>query len=443
MLATVRAAFLLVVAVLFLTVACDEDVSDNNTVYAMSEPPLLHSSENAERVLNTFVAPEGTSTSQCTHTKLTFTHAIQGMTVNETKIPYSRINLDGASCGPFGANASETELAYEDYVQVLSSEFLATLKTQGDAYAEAFPSMFYRALQKDYSVNIRNIIEFLGKRETSHVHVGFLPWSDMTCSNNRSVPRSSFLLFIEDTAEIGLTDVIETSYIVEPSRPFVLTYAPEQYQACVFVGPKKSPDVNAAPAPKPPSLSKQQCFPASAIVTTGGNKNRIMRDLDIGDSVWTPSSSNSTIFAPSPILFYTHRLSQGVFSFVRLRTISNESVTLTSGHYVHTTNGLKPANEVTIKDSLLRYTGKRLQKEPVISIEEKLDVGLYNPQSASGNMIVDGFLVSCYTTALHPTLAHILVTRFGYLIHSIMKLQRHSSIRTIGSILGQISVSQR
>lgn len=45
----------------------------------------------------------------------------------------------------------------------------------------------------------------------------------------------------------------------------------------------------------------------------------------------------------------------------------------------------------------------------VQNVDEVTDVGLYNPHSLSGSLVVNGYDVSCYTRSVHPPVAHGLL----------------------------------
>lgn len=139
------------------------------------------------------------------------------------------------------------------------------------------------------------------------------------------------------------------------------------------------------------------CFPASALVSLPSGKVIPMNALQVGDVVLTPDG-------PSPVIFFTHRLSNISYPFVRIATL-NGSIVLTSGHYVPLwQGGLRRAADVTRGDWLM-YGGDSVPVE-VVDVETVRGKGLYNPQTKAGMIIVDGFVATTYTTAIDPVIAH-------------------------------------
>lgn len=101
------------------------------------------------------------------------------------------------------------------------------------------------------------------------------------------------------------------------------------------------------------------------------------------------------------VMMMTHEDAQAVHRFVRLHA-GNESVTLTSGHYIFTTGGLKKGGEVRVGEWLVRKEGV----SQVWKRETVVERGLYNPHTGSGTVFVNGFLASCYTEAVEVETAH-------------------------------------
>lgn len=60
---------------------------------------------------------------------------------------------------------------------------------------------------------------------------------------------------------------------------------------------------------------------------------------------------------------------------------------------------------------------------PVVAVEPIWRVGMYNPQTRHGDIVVNGFVVSTYTEAVRtPTIAHALMTpvRFCFVAGSMV-----------------------
>ena len=81
-------------------------------------------------------------------------------------------------------------------------------------------------------------------------------------------------------------------------------------------------------------------------------------------------------------------------------------VRLTAGHFVPVGGVLKPAGKVAVGDVLTLGDGRTAAVTDRVA---EAALGLFNPHTASGTLLVDGVLVSAYTEAVHPTVAHLLL----------------------------------
>jgi Spondin_N/Hint module len=136
--------------------------------------------------------------------------------------------------------------------------------------------------------------------------------------------------------------------------------------------------------------------------------------------------------SPSSIFMFSHADADAVSIFVQIRTTST-TVTLSPGHYIYAyvrggatsaragdniagtvlSNGtgssaaeLVRAGMVVPGDALVSPSGLRLAVTSVSRVRAR---GLYNPHSLSGDLVVSGVRVSCYTTAVPPRFAHALL----------------------------------
>jgi len=109
--------------------------------------------------------------------------------------------------------------------------------------------------------------------------------------------------------------------------------------------------------------------------------------------------------AVSPVYLFSHADAAAVATFVRLTTVNGSSLTATPGHYVRLAGfdgRLVAAAAVRVGDVLARAAGGG---EAVASARRVSAVGLYNPHTLSGEVVVDGFVTSTHTTAVDPALA--------------------------------------
>lgn len=160
------------------------------------------------------------------------------------------------------------------------------------------------------------------------------------------------------------------------------------------------------PTPGPGSV----CFPASAKVQLSDGSSKTMEKLQLGDIVRVADGGFS------PVFMFTHKLSDVKHAMVQLKTSSGASLTLTHGHYVISSGVMRTAGTVQVGDELVLANG---ETSAVTSTTTVQGTGLYNPQTVSGTIVVDGVVASTYTTAVEPRTAHTMLApiraAFGWL----------------------------
>lgn len=146
------------------------------------------------------------------------------------------------------------------------------------------------------------------------------------------------------------------------------------------------------------------CFPGGALVELKDGKTIAMESLRIGDQVKVAADHFSQV------LFFTHRLSDGDFEFVSLRVASSSSksteLQLSAGHYLSVNDQLKAAQSVEVGDVVSMGDGSSAN---VVHVSSVVSRGLFNPQTADGNIVVNGVVATTYTTAVKPAVAHSLL----------------------------------
>lgn len=144
------------------------------------------------------------------------------------------------------------------------------------------------------------------------------------------------------------------------------------------------------------------CFPASAQVELASGKLVPMDALQIGDRVLVSAG------VYSEIVMFTHFTSAAEYtgSFVRLATAAGPTITLTHGHYVPVSGKLVCAESVEVGDELRLAKGGVSR---VVSKDEVIEYGMFNPQTAHGDIAVEGIVASTYTDAVPPQGAHALL----------------------------------
>jgi Spondin_N/Hint module len=210
---------------------------------------------------------------------------------------------------------------------------------------------------------------------------------------------------------------------------------------------------SSAADPSADSTSNQKetstaaCFPAAEQLHVGPGP---------GDTVSMRDARAGHFSADSEIFFFSHQDPDVMSEFVQLDTAST-SIRLSPDHYIYailapltcqhsqsspphqplsllsTLNSLLaraqppslpppsylslrpvlvPASTIRPGDSLLSPTSTPL---PVLSTSRTHARGLYNPHTLSGDAVVSGVRVSCYTRAVPPPLAHALLAPLRFL----------------------------
>lgn len=172
--------------------------------------------------------------------------------------------------------------------------------------------------------------------------------------------------------------------------------------------PTPAPSPVASPAPSPSAAADNDgatCFPADAEVDTPRGPVRVDA-LVVGDVVAAPGGGTSTVF------LFTHASPPDAgrrHVYVELAAADGRTLTVTPSHYVYVGGGKRvPAGTVSVGDTLDDATAGRCV--PVVGVRRLVAPrGLYNPQTLGGDLVVAGFRVSTYTTAIEPTAAHGLL----------------------------------
>lgn len=163
-------------------------------------------------------------------------------------------------------------------------------------------------------------------------------------------------------------------------------------------GESGSSDVSSAPTDD--GSDDGVCFPASARVHVDGGALVAMEHLDAGVHVVHSESGQS-----SKVFLFTHRTSKVTSTFRKISTACGHSVKLTANHYMYANGQVVAAGAVSIGDVLRTVDGPCA----VTDVRTVQDVGLYAPHTMHGDLVVDGIVVSGYSRAVHPDLAHALL----------------------------------
>lgn len=151
------------------------------------------------------------------------------------------------------------------------------------------------------------------------------------------------------------------------------------------------------------------CFPADATVTLESGAVIRMDALHVGDRVAVGGGAFSDVY------LWTHRDAVATPLLVRLTTAGGASLRLTPGHLVYVaavagsaTTAAPPrlvaAAHVAIGDALVLDGPTAAVNSStavvVVAVAREVGVGLYNPQTLDGSIVVDGIRCSTVTVAV-------------------------------------------
>lgn len=148
------------------------------------------------------------------------------------------------------------------------------------------------------------------------------------------------------------------------------------------------------------SCTASGCFPATATVELEGGKITNMDTLKLGDKVRVGPNEFSEVY------FFSTQMQDVTAKFVQIHT-DHGDLRLTPGHYLYVNGVLLQASAVKSGDVVNLGNGT---KASVNEVESSWGPGLFNPHTLHGDIVVDGVLTSTYTDAVHPKLAHALLS---------------------------------
>lgn len=142
----------------------------------------------------------------------------------------------------------------------------------------------------------------------------------------------------------------------------------------------------------------EKCFPSHAVVRTPRGDVPMSR-LRTGDAVWADG-------AYTTIVGWTHRDPHYYGAFVMATVANGRRMIASHGHLVYADGHLVEMRNVHVGMTLMLANGSQTVVQNVSVVWR---TGLFNPQTAVGNIVVDGFRTSSYTTAVPPFSAHALL----------------------------------
>jgi Hint module len=216
------------------------------------------------------------------------------------------------------------------------------------------------------------------------------------------------------TPEVGTTEVLYIGDGVAPACTIAGADSPDVKQA-VLLGDKKgdadSKDIGSGLSS---SSDGQKCFPAAATVQLEGGDVVRMDELNIGDRVRVSGSAFSEVY------FFSHRDAAAKAVFVQI-TIEAARLLVTPGHVLRVNGNLAVAETVSVGDKVVVVpAGAAVARSAtVVDVSLVKDRGLYNPHTVHGDVVVDGVVTSCLTSALPAPVANVLLVPFKALFATV------------------------
>lgn len=215
-------------------------------------------------------------------------------------------------------------------------------------------------------------------------------------------------LLVTSTACVWRHDVVLSDETPSPATTPATTT-----MATTTTSPSSSPFTAAAESSAGTSVEEAACFPASATVRLSSGAMVRMDTLQTGDSVLVGDNRYS------PVFVWTHRVAHVDYEFVRIHTGLPTPLLVTGSHLLYAGCGnaraLVAARKVAVGDCLI--SGERSSPLLVLHVDRIRCSGLFNPHTATGDIVVDGVLASTFTLAVPPFTGHALLTpvRAAYL----------------------------
>jgi len=225
---------------------------------------------------------------------------------------------------------------------------------------------------------------------------------NITCGKRRllsSIEFPGIFLFLER----GLIKLSESNTGVE--KTFEIS---EKTAALIgemqFLGELKAPQA-CFQSYDEPLIPEEVCFPSNSMVKMADGSEKRMKELRIGDQVKT-SVGNDEVF------LFTHKMESRLAEFVHLEVKENRFIRLSKQHLIVVDNrktSLVAAEDVKVGDFLMFTENESTERVQVIKKSIVKDIGVYHPHTLSGELIVNGFLVSSYSTLLTPSVSNVLL----------------------------------
>ncbi|XP_077288426.1 hedgehog signaling protein [Arctopsyche grandis] len=145
------------------------------------------------------------------------------------------------------------------------------------------------------------------------------------------------------------------------------------------------------------------CFPASSVVRLEGGRNTTLAQLRAGERVLATAADGSGRLLYAEVLTFLDRDESASRAFVRVHLSDNTTVTATEAHLLLRASGaavfagaVRPGDRLLVPGGFAR----------AVRISRVLQRGVFAPLTATGTIVVDGAVASCYAAVASQRLAH-------------------------------------
>ena len=186
------------------------------------------------------------------------------------------------------------------------------------------------------------------------------------------------------------------------------------------------------------------CFHGSNMVHLQNGKQKLISDVEVGDSVLVVDENGITRY--SQVIIQLHKSQEETIDFRVIRTKTGRNITLTDHHLIYKTEKNRLNRSLNEFVDLPAVFAKKVRKgdfvfvldrgqeiipDEVVSTDSETRKGMYSPVTAHGTIIVEDILASCYSDYESHSLLHLAFAPFRWfddgkeLISSLFKNGEH------------------
>lgn len=357
----------------------------------------------------------------------TITHRVWNALTNESfsSVPYDEILVGGEECDDSKTSATDklfcvavgAAVAEAEAVTIPSGVLSIASATAGKALATQVRALIDRA------------------RTAGDAVVLCVDGQERECGDFES-PANAAYAFLRVDEPVAVADprgpAFPALFTLRPGRRQMLALTPDV--GCVYAAPDQEEGEGVATSAPSTFDRATTCFPGDAVVSLAGGATVRMDALRVGDmaaggpgGVGGGASSSS-----SPVVGWSHADAAGVAPLVVVSTTAGgPPLALTPGHYLPLATAATNDARCTLRDGLCLVPARALVLGDALQAASAAtraaacnatthptvtalgagvsSTGLYAPHTASGWLVVGGLVVSAYTEALPPAIAHAAV----------------------------------